>query len=268
MFRPTLRQSLGALGVAAGMALVPVAAIALTETGSVDVAVRAAAQQAEDPTTTQAPASPEQGAADAKRPDPAAMQAFRQCMTEQGIPAPPKRRGHGRGLRGDREARAQDDQGAATTRPTREQFQAAFEACKDQLPAEVRAKMEQRQAERQAFEQCLADNGLTRPDPNADPSTTPRPDRATIKAAMEACKDLRPAGRGFGRGPWGHWGHGKGGPGCDDEVTPPSATDPSTPDTSTPGTTTPDTTAPDTTTPDTTAPEGTAPTGTGASLSF
>lgn len=296
--RPSVRQAVGALGIAAGITMVPLTAIALTSAAGASRPSLVSAAQSGESTTTTAPVADggqdqtqDRRPGDGDRPDPAVMQAFDQCLADQGLPAPPKGRGHGRGPRdgqqgtdegstGDSGTSGTDQEATPPARPTPEQFQAAFDACKDKLPEDVRTKMEQEQQQRQAFEQCLADNGLPKPDPNADPSTTTRPDKATVQKAMEACKDLRPEGRGFGPGgPGGPGRHGRGGPGCDhDGMMPPSdgtqppagdqAPAPANPDDTTPSTSeAPSTTTPETT-PGTDAPADTAPSGTGARYTF
>ena len=125
------------------------------------------------------------------------FQAFRECLTENGVELPE-----------DGERPNRDE----ITDEQREAFEAAKEACADQLPFAD---------EIAAFQECLTENGVELPEdgerPNRDEITDEQ--REAFEAAKEACADLLPEGagrpgpRGFGRGPgwtrrtrWTPWG--------------------------------------------------------------
>ena len=102
-------------------------------------------------------------------------QAFKDCLAKQGL-APPVRKGEHHVGKGDH--------------PSRADFakrKAAFDACKQYLPAPVKARQD-------AFEQyrsCLEKQGLpTRPSRGERPSDA---DKAKLKAAFDACRQYLPA---------------------------------------------------------------------------
>lgn len=75
----------------------------------------------------------------------------------------------------------------------------------------------------EAFQACMADNGVDLPDER--PARGERPERteeeeAAFEAALEACDELKP--EGFGH----HGPGGRGGPGCDDAAEGDEATEP------------------------------------------
>ena len=96
-----------------------------------------------------------------------AFEQFRSCLKKQGLPAPPAR-------------------GTKPSDADKAKFKAAFDACKQYLPAPVKARLE-------AFEQfrsCLQKQGLAPPVRGTEPSDA---DKAKRKAAFDACKSLLPA---------------------------------------------------------------------------
>jgi hypothetical protein len=102
------------------------------------------------------------------------LQAWRDCLAKQGLGSP-ERKSEGR-------ARKHDRPSAADL----EKRKAAFEACKQYLPAPVR----EAQDAISKFRDCLQKQGLpARPAPGSEPSDA---DRAKRKAAFEACKSLLP----------------------------------------------------------------------------
>ena len=101
-------------------------------------------------------------------------QAWKDCLAKQGL-TPPVRKGEGH-------ARQRERPSAADLAKRK----AAFDACKQFLPAPVKARLD-------AFEQfrsCLQKQGLTPPARGTKPSDA---DRAKRKAAFDACKSLLPA---------------------------------------------------------------------------
>jgi hypothetical protein len=147
----------------------------------------------EPPTEEQAPAEGSERSAEA--------QAFRECMTDNGVSRGDARERR-RGELSDEETAALDQ---------------AWEACKDLIPQ----PSAEEQAQIDSWKTCLEENGVDLPEidrtlpPSQRPerSELPEIDRETMKAAHEACEDLKPEGMGFGFGGPGH--RGPGGPGCD-----------------------------------------------------
>jgi cytochrome c553 len=128
-------------------------------------------------------AAPTAGARD--RPPHPDLQAFRDCMVAQGVEKP---------ARGERPTEAQK----AT-------FEAAFEKCKSLLPEGLRERLEKRQAQREAFAECMREHGVTWPKParGERPNLTDQ-QRETLRKALQACGDLRPHGpHGKHHGPRG-----------------------------------------------------------------
>lgn len=101
-------------------------------------------------------------------------QAWKDCLAKQGLTPP--------GREGERHARKGEHPSAADLAKRK----AAFDACKQYLPAPVKARLE-------AFEQfrsCLQKQGLAPPVRGTEPSDA---DKAKRKAAFDACKSLLPA---------------------------------------------------------------------------
>ena len=111
--------------------------------------------------------------------DDEAFGAYRDCLAENGIEPP-----------ADGERPNRDE----ITDEQREAFQAAREACADVHPFADQIA---------AARECLAENGVELPEdgerPNRDEITDEQ--REAFQAAREACADVLPEGRGFGRSP-------------------------------------------------------------------
>ena len=73
---------------------------------------------------------------------------------------------------------------------------AAFEACEDLMP-EIDAELE---AAFEAFDQCLADQGVPMDEPSGEEADEQDIDEATLDAAFEACEDQLPDDAIFGDG--------------------------------------------------------------------
>jgi hypothetical protein len=153
-------------------------------------------------------ASPDAAAAASASPDASsnpedAMLAFAQCMRDNGVDMPDPQTGGG-GVR--------IGIGQNGIDPGGEEFQAAQEACQQFLddagfggPRELSQEQLDQQVE---FAQCMRDNGIDMPDPQADGGVRIQirgqsgsggagpggidPQSEEFQAAMEACEDLRP----------------------------------------------------------------------------
>ena len=144
-----------------------------------------------------------------------AMLEFAQCMRDNGVDMPDPQPG-GRGLTFSGRA------GDGGIDPGSETFQAAMEACQPILENTGfggRRELSQEQLDQQVeFAQCMRDNGIDMPDPQADGGVRVQirgqagqggagpggidPQSEAFQAAMTACQDLQPAfGPGSGEGP-------------------------------------------------------------------
>ena len=143
-----------------------------------------------------------------------AMLAFAQCMRDHGIEAFPDPQSGGRMTIGGGPGQAID--------PGSEEFQAAQEACQSILENSGfggQRELSQEQLDQMVeFAQCMRDNGIDMPDPQADGGVRVQvrgqagqggagkggidPQSEEFQAAMEACQDKLPAfGPGGDQGP-------------------------------------------------------------------
>jgi hypothetical protein len=126
--------------------------------------------------------APDQNLSDADRKS---LEAFGQCMREN-APQP-----------GDGTQPPDPAEGKA-------KFDAAFDKCKSNLSDSLQQKFEQRQAQMDAYQSCLSDNGASPPSPGNPPSKS---DLETLQKAQKACADKLPDGAGtalcVGGGPGG-----------------------------------------------------------------
>jgi hypothetical protein len=97
----------------------------------------------------------------------------------------------------------------------------AYDSCKAKLSDSLQKKFDEQEAQRQAYEACLSDNGA--PDPPSFSTDGKRPEPPTsdeikaIKKAQEACADKLPDGaeEGFGKEVHGPGPGGPAGPGME-----------------------------------------------------
>ena len=126
-----------------------------------------------------------------------AQVAYSQCMREHGVKEFPDPDGEGRLT-----LRARPGSGPDPNSPT---FKAAQEECQRLRPQPGAEKRERNRVASLKYSQCMRDHGIKDfPDPNPDggmriemrPGSDMDPQNPKFQAAEEACKSLRPEGKG------------------------------------------------------------------------